>query len=64
MPSDPFLTLTEVGAVVAGVLMLAVVCSLVFDMDILGRGLATTVMFWLSLLAIALGATFVLALLR
>jgi hypothetical protein len=48
----------------AGVLVLAVVCSLLFDMGTLGRGLTAGVMFWLSLLAIALGAFYVAARLR
>jgi hypothetical protein len=48
----------------AGVLVLAVVCSLLFDMGTLGRRLTAGVMFWISLLAIALGAFYVAARLR
>jgi hypothetical protein len=62
MAKDSFLNLTEVGAIMAGVLMLALLFSLVFGMDGmsgLGRGRATTAMFWLSLLAIALVAVYV-----
>ena len=64
MAEDSFLNLTEVGAIMAGVLVLAVVCSLLFDMGTLGRGLTAGVMFWLSLLEIALGAFYVAARLR
>ena len=62
MAKDSFLNLTEVGAIVAGVLMLALLFSLVLGMDSmggLGRGRAATAMFWLSLLAIALVAVYV-----
>jgi hypothetical protein len=62
MAEDSFLNLTEVGAIMAGVLMLALLFSLVFGMDGmggLGRGRAATAMFWLSLLAIALVAVYV-----
>jgi hypothetical protein len=62
MAKDSFLNLTGVGAIMAGVLMLALLFSLVFGMDGmggLGRGRAATAMFWLSLLAIALVAVYV-----
>ncbi len=62
MAKDSFLNLTGVGAIMAGVLMLALLFSLVFGMDGMGglrSGRAATAMFWLSLLAIALVAVYV-----
>jgi hypothetical protein len=64
MAQRSFLTLTEVSAIVAGVWVLAVVYSIVFSMGNLERGRMATVMFWVSLLAIGLGAIYVAAVLR
>jgi hypothetical protein len=63
MTEGLFLTLPEVALILAGVLVLAVLSSLVFDSPGLGhRG--ATVVFLLLLLAIWLGAVFVAGLVR
>jgi heme/copper-type cytochrome/quinol oxidase subunit 3 len=63
MTEGPYLTLPAVSLILAGVLVLAVLSSLVFEVSGLGRRDATVV-FWLLLLAIWLGAVFVVGLLR
>jgi hypothetical protein len=63
MTEGPYLTLPAVALSLAGVLVLAVLSSLVFEVSGLGRRDATVV-FWLLLLAIWLGAVFVVGLLR
>jgi hypothetical protein len=64
MAQPSFLTLAEVSAILAGVWVLAVVYSIVFSAGNLGTGRMAIVMFWVSLLAIGLGAIFVAAVLR
>jgi hypothetical protein len=61
MTEGPYLKLPAVALILAGVLVLAVLSSLVFEVSGLGRRDATVV-FWLLLLAIWLGAVFVVAL--
>ena len=63
MTEGPYLTLPAVALILAGVLVLAVLSSLVLEFSGLGRRDATVV-FWLLLLAIWLGAVFVVGLLR
>jgi hypothetical protein len=63
MAEGPYLTLPAVALILAGVLVLAVLSSLVLEFSGLGRRDATVV-FWLLLLAIWLGAVFVVGLLR
>jgi hypothetical protein len=63
MTEGPYLTLPAVAPILAGVLVLAVLSSLVLEFSGLERRDATVV-FWLLLLAIWLGAVFVVGLLR
>ena len=63
MTENPYLTLPVVAPILAGVLVLAVLSSLVLEFSGLSRRDAAVV-FWLLLLGIWLGTRFVLALLR
>ncbi len=63
MTESPYLTLTAVALILAGVLVLAVLSSLVLEFAGLRRRDAAVV-FWLLLLGIWLGTLFVLGLLR
>ncbi len=63
MTESPYLTLPVVAPILAGVLVLAVLSSLVFEFAGLSRRDAAVV-FWLLLAGIWLGTLFALALLR
>ncbi len=63
MTESPYLTLPVVAPILAGVLVLAVLSSLVLEFSGLSRRDAAVV-FWLLLLGIWLGTLFVLGLLR
>ena len=63
MTESPYLTLLAVAPILAGVLVLAVLSSLVLEFSGLRRRDAVVV-FWLLLLGIWLGTLFVLGLLR
>ncbi len=63
MTESPYLTLPVVAPILAGVLVLAVLSSLVFEFAGLSRHDAAVV-FWLLLLGIWLGTLFVMGLLR
>ena len=63
MTEGPFLAPSAVGLILAGVLVLAVMSSLVFEFYSLERG-RVTVVFWGSLVAIWLAAVFVAELTR
>ncbi len=63
MTEGPYLTLPAVVLILAGVFILAVLSSLVLEFSGL-ESRAATVVFWLLLLAIWLGALFVVGLSR
>jgi hypothetical protein len=63
MTESPYLTLPVVAPILAGVLVLAVLSSLVLEFAGLTRRDAAVV-FWLLLLGIWLGTLFVLGMLR
>ena len=63
LTEGPYLTLPTVALILTGVLVLAALSSLVFEFSGLPRR-DVTVVFWLLLMAIWLGAVFVVGLLR